>query len=157
GSLEAVVTAIRRRNLALSFGVLLVLAAGIGIIVVSSQRARMLARLQMDFVASVSHELRTPLAVISSSAENITDGVVAGRQQLSQYGTEIKNQAKHLIQLVEQILLFAATRNKHHQYNLRPLRVAEVIEAALKDTAGLIDSAGVTVEQEIAPNLPPVM
>lgn len=157
GSLESVVAGLRRRNLALSFGVLLVLAAGIGIIVISSQRARVLARLQMDFVAAVSHELRTPLAVISSAAENIADGLVVGKQQLSQYGTEIKNQAKHLMQLVEEILLFAATRDKRHHYNLRPLRVADVIEAALKDTAGLTESAGVTVEQEIAPNLPPVM
>lgn len=157
GSLEAVVAGLRRRNLALSFGVLLVLAAGIGIIVISSQRARVLARLQMDFVAAVSHELRTPLAVISSAAENIADGVVAGRQQLGEYGAEIKNQAKQLMQLVEQILLFAATRDKRHRYNLRPLRVADVIEAALKDTAGLVESAGVTVDQEIAPNLPPIL
>ena len=157
GSLEAVVAGMRHRNLALSFGVLVVLAGGIAIILISSQRARMLARLQMDFVAAVSHELRTPLAVISSAAENIADGVVAGKQQLTQYGTEIKNQAKHLIQLVEQILLFSATRNKAHHYNLRPVRVTDVIEAALKDTASMIEDARVTVEQEIAPNLPPIM
>ncbi|HKE30709.1 MAG TPA: HAMP domain-containing sensor histidine kinase [Candidatus Angelobacter sp.] len=157
GSLEAVVAGMRHRNLALSFGVLVVLAGGIAIILISSQRARMLARLQMDFVAAVSHELRTPLAVISSAAENIADGVVAGKQQLTQYGTEIKNQAKHLIQLVEQILLFSATRNKAHHYSLRPVRVTDVIEAALKDTAAMIEDAHVTVEQEIAPNLPPIM
>ena len=157
GSLEAVVAGMRHRNLALSFGVLVVLAGGIAIILISSQRARMLARLQMDFVAAVSHELRTPLAVISSAAENIADGVVAGKQQLTQYGTEIKNQARHLIQLVEQILLFSATRNKAHHYSLRPVRVTDVIEAALKDTASMIEDARVTVEQEIAPNLPPIM
>lgn len=157
GSLEAVVAGVRRRNLALSFGVLLVLSAGIAIILISSQRARVLAKLQMDFVAAVSHELRTPLAVISSAAENIADGVVAGKQQLSQYGTEIKSQAKQLMQLVEQILLFAATRDNRHHYNLRPLRITDVVEAALKDTAGLIDSAGVKVEQDIAPSLPPIV
>ncbi|HEY6253355.1 MAG TPA: HAMP domain-containing sensor histidine kinase [Candidatus Angelobacter sp.] len=157
GSLEAVVSGMRRRNLALSFGVLLVLAGGIAIILISSQRARVLAKLQMDFVAAVSHELRTPLAVISSAAENIIDGVVAGKQQLSQYGIEIKNQARHLIKLVEQILLFSATRNKGHHYSLRPLRVSDVIETALKDTAGLIEENRFTVEREVAPNLPPIM
>lgn len=154
GSLEAVVTRLRHRNLAISFGVLLVLAAGIAIIVVSSQRARILARLQMDFVAAVSHELRTPLAVISSAAENIADGVVSNKKQLTEYGTEIKNQAKQLMQLVEQILLFAATRDQRHRYNLQPLKVADVIDAALKDTAGLIQNAGFAVEQDVAPNLP---
>lgn len=157
GSLEAVVSGMRRRNLAFSFGVLLVLAAGIGIVLISTQRAQALAKLQMDFVAAVSHELRTPLAVISSAAENIIDGVVAGKQQLSQYGIEIKSQAKHLIQLVEQILQFSTTRNKGHHYGLRPLRVSDVIDTALKDTAGLIEESGVTVERQVAPNLPPVM
>lgn len=156
GPLDAVVVRIRHRDLALSFGVLLVLAAGIGIIVVSSQRARNLARLQMDFVAAVSHELRTPLAVISSAAENIADGVVAGKKQLTEYGTEIKNQARQLMHLVEQILLFAATRNSRHRYNLHILNVADVIDAALKDTSGLIGQAGFTLEQEVAPSLPPV-
>ena len=157
GSVEAVVAGMRRRNLALSFGVLLVLAAGITVVLISSQRARALAKLQMDFVAAVSHELRTPLAVISSAAENIADGVVAGKQQLSQYGTEIKNQARQLMQLVEEILLFSATRNKGHQYNLRPLRVTDLIDTALKDTAALIEENRVIVERDIAPNLPPVM
>lgn len=156
GSLEAVVARVRHRDLALSFGVLLVLAAGIAIIVVSSQRARTLARLQMDFVAAVSHELRTPLAVISSAAENIADGVVAGKKQLTEYGTEIKNQAKQLMHLVEQILLFAATRSNRQRYNLHTLNVADVIDAALKDTSSLIEQAGFTVEQEIAASLPPV-
>jgi signal transduction histidine kinase len=40
---------------------------------------------------------------------------------------------------------------------LRPLRVTDVIDAALKDTAGMIEAAGITVEQDIAPNLPPIM
>jgi signal transduction histidine kinase len=156
GSLEAVVAGMRHRNLTLSFGVLLVLAAGIAIIVVSSHRARVLAQLQMDFVAAVSHELRTPLAVISAAAENIADGVVSGQKQLTEYGTEIKNQARQLMQLVEQILLFAATRDNRHPYTLRPVNVKDVIDVALKNTAGVIEAAGVTVEQEIAPNLPPI-
>src|SRR5262249_9641573 len=69
GSLEAAVAALRRRQLAVSFGVLLVLAVTMGIIILASKRAHELARLRMDFVAGVSHELRTPLTVISSAAD----------------------------------------------------------------------------------------
>ena len=43
-------------------------------LVVSTRRARRLARSQMEFVAGISHELRTPLAVISSAADNLADG-----------------------------------------------------------------------------------
>src|ERR1019366_5028114 len=48
GSLEAVVAAARRRNLLLSFGVLSLLAVSMALIIVSTQRARRLARLQME-------------------------------------------------------------------------------------------------------------
>jgi signal transduction histidine kinase len=157
GSLEAAVASMRRRNLEISFAVLLVLAASMGMVIIATQRARVLARLQMDFVAAVSHELRTPLAVISSAADNIADGVVTGREQLSHYGVVIKDHAKQLIQLVEQILLFASTRGDRHYFALQPLQVPELVDAVLNDTAGLVRSAGFTVEKEIEPDLPPVM
>jgi len=156
GSLEDSVAAIRRRNLAMSFGVLLVLAATMGIVVITSQRARRLAKLQMDFVAAVSHELRTPLTVISSAAENIADGVVNNNQQMKRYGSVIKTQAHHLIQLVEQVLQFAATRQHRHQYHMQRLEVAQVVGSALEGTAGLIEAAGFTVDKEIRPDLPSI-
>ena len=157
GSLDSVVAGMRRRDLAVSFGILLVLAATMAMILIASQRARRLAKLQMEFVTGVSHELRTPLAVISSAADNIADGVVDSRQQLARYGTVIKKQARQLNNLVEQILLFAATRQNGVHYNLRSLQVKEVIDAALNDTSELLRGAGFTVEQTIEPDLPQVM
>lgn len=157
GSLEAVVTGMRRKNLVISFAVLLVLAASMGMIIITSQRARILARQQMDFVAAVSHELRTPVAVISSAAENIADGVVSNRQQLMQYGTMIKGQARQLIQLIEQILLFAATRDQQPRYDLRPMSIPDLVENALNNTGALLQGEGFTVEKQIEANLPLVM
>lgn len=157
GSLEAVVAGMRRKNLVISFAVLLILAASMGMIIITSQRARILARQQMDFVAAVSHELRTPVAVISSAAENIADGVVSNRQQLMQYGTMIKGQARQLIQLIEQILLFAATRDKQPRYDLRPMAISDLVENALNNTGALLQGEGFTVEKQIEPNLPLVM
>ena len=66
----------RRRNLWLSFGILAVLAASVGLVVLNARRSERLAAQQMDFVATVSHELRTPLAVIRSAAQNLSAGVV---------------------------------------------------------------------------------
>ncbi len=157
GSLDSVVAATRRRDLAVSFAILLVLGATMAMILIASQRARRFARLQMEFVTGVSHELRTPLAVINSAADNISDGVVDNRQQLMRYGTVIKKQARQLSNLVEQILLFAATRQNSVQYSLRPIPVQELIGAALNDTSELLRGAGFEVEQTIAPGLPWVM
>ena len=156
GSLDAVVAGIRSRNLALSFGVLLLLAASMALIIVAGQRAQRLARLQMDFVAAISHELRTPLAVICSAADNISDGLVEGREQLTKYGTVIKNQGQQLNQLVEQILLFATTRQSDNLYNFRTLQVSEILDAALHNTTGLVQAEQIVVEKQVEPNLPEV-
>jgi len=154
GPLGAFVADSRRRDLAISFGVLLLLVISIAILIITSTRAQRLAQLQMDFVTAVSHELRTPLTVISSAAENIAHGVVEGRPQLEQYGAVIGAQARKLFEMVEQILLFAAIREGHQRYSIRPLEVTEILEAALSSTAGLIQAANFRVDMNVEPNLP---
>ena len=157
GALGAFIADSRRRDLAISFGVLLLLVISMGILIFTSTRAQRLAKLQMDFVTAVSHELRTPLTVISSAAENIAHGVVEGKPQLEQYGAVIGSQARKLFEMVEQILLFAAIREGQQRYSLRPLEVPEILDAALSGTSGLIRTAGFHVEQQVEPNLPQIV
>jgi len=157
GALGAFVVEMRRRDLAIGFGVLLVLAINMAMLIITSHRAQNLAQLQMDFVTAVSHELRTPLTVIISGADNICNGVVGTGRQMARYGAVIGNQARQLFGLVERILLFAATRQGRLRYNLRPVAVHEVVDAALAGTAGLIEADRFTVECDIAEDLPPVI
>jgi signal transduction histidine kinase len=154
GSVEAAVTALRHRNLMAGFGVLGVLAVTMGLILMASQRARRLARLQMDFVAGISHELRTPLAVISSAAENIAHGVVDDKQHLVRYGNTIVKQSRQLTQLVEQVLLFAASQQR--RYGLSPVNISEVVDAALEGTNAIVAAGGFTIERQVDAALPPV-
>src|SRR5260370_11814475 len=156
GSLEAAVNSLRRRHLRLSFGVLVLLALTMALMVIGSRRVGRLAALQMSFVAGVSHELRTPLAVISSAAENIAHGVVADQTQLARYGASILKQARQLTHLVEQVLVFAASQQSAGNYRLRPVNVGEVIDAALESTSSIATAAGINVERRIEPGLPPV-
>jgi signal transduction histidine kinase len=136
-----------------SFGVLGVLAVTMGLILMASQRARRLARLQMDFVAGISHELRTPLAVISSAGENIAHGVVEDKQQLIRYGNSIVKQTRQLTHLVEQVLLFAASQKSGRHYGLGPVNISEVVDAALEGTSATVAAAGFTVERHVEPGL----
>jgi signal transduction histidine kinase len=156
GSLGEFVVGMRRRDLAISFGALFLLVISMAMVVIAGNRAQRLAKLQMDFVTTVSHELRTPLTVINSAADNIADGVVEGKQQLAQYGTLLRNQARQLSELVEQILLFAATRQGRQRYDLQPLQIPVVIETALASTREMIQAAHCTVERDIASILPTV-
>ena len=85
GSLDTAVATIRRRNLAISSGILLLLTFAVVMLTATSRRAEKLAQQQMEFVAGVSHELRTPVAVVRSAAENLSSGVVTG-DRVKRYG-----------------------------------------------------------------------
>ena len=157
GSIESQMAALRRRDLAVSLGVLLLLGAAMTMLIIATRRAQRLAQQQIDFVATVSHELRTPLAVICSAADNLSDGVVNSPQQLQRYGDTIKVQGRQLIALVEQILLFASTREGRQLYHLELLDVRRIVEAVLNNTEGLLEVSGIQLEHEIEPDLPQVV
>jgi signal transduction histidine kinase len=116
-----------------------------------------LAKLQMEFVASVSHELRTPLAVISSAADNIADGLVVDKEALRKYGAILQHQSRGMGQLVDGILLFASTEDRKNRYTLQPLKVMDVVNAAVSGTEQMVHTAGFVLECHIEPNLPPVV
>ncbi len=157
GSVEAAVFGLRRRNLAVSLGVLLLLAISIALIIVSAQRAQRLAELQMNFVAGVSHELRTPLAVICSAAENLADGVVEAQNQVKNYGALICSESRRLAEMVEQVLVFAAQQGGRQSRNQQLLQMADVIETALESVRAIIESSGAVIEKRLDAALPPVV
>ena len=156
------VAATARRTIFRLIGVLGITLTLASISVWAIQRSKMLgtiqlAMLQMEFVASVSHELRTPLAVISSAADNIADGLVGGKDQVKRYGLAIRNQCRQITELVNQILLFAATKDRKNRYILRPLQVSQIMDSVLDNTAELVEGACFVVEQRIDSGLPWVM
>lgn len=156
GSVDVAVAHARWRVLAVSFAILMLLGASMAMIVISTQRAQRLARLQMEFVAGISHELRTPLTVISSAAQNLSDGIVDGKTQVKLYGTLIRNESRRLAGMMEQILQFASGQKKR-SYKPTPIAPVDLVENAISLASTLIQEAGVTVERQFAPDLPNVM
>jgi len=157
GSLDAAVAQVRRRNLMVSFGILLLLAFNVGIIVQLTRRAQRLAARQMEFVAGVSHELRTPLAVIRSAADNLADGLIEDRVQVRQYGVAIRREGGRLSEMVEQVLEYAGLNSGRRCFELGVVSIADLAERALNTCQPLIEQAGVTVEHDLPPDLPPVL
>ena len=153
GSIGNFVNKTRNRNLAVSFGILSLLAISVGLIFVSANRARRFAKRQIEFVSSVSHEFRTPLAVIYSASENLTDGVVDSPENITKYGNLIKGEGKKLSAMVEQILEFAGANSGKQKYNLETIEVSQVVENALFECKRLIDEKQFTVEKNLAENL----
>ena len=157
GSLEAAVARARRRNLAISFGVLLLLTVSVGLLAATSRRAHRLAQQQMEFVAGVSHELRTPVAVIRSAAENLSHGVVDGGDRVKRYGQLLETEARRLGEMVERVLQYAGIESGMATGARVPLAPAEIIEGAIESSVTLLGPEDVTIEREFATNLPTVI
>jgi signal transduction histidine kinase len=158
GSLEQIVARSRGRSLAVSFGVLLLLGAGMTVIVLGARRARRLADLQMRFVAGVSHDLRTPLAIICAAADNLAEGVIDdSNPRVKEYGTLIRTEGRKLKVMVEQTLNYAGLQAGSRKIDLQPVNVLELASEVLADEEPTIKSLGVTVEVDIPSQLPAVL
>jgi signal transduction histidine kinase len=152
GSLDAAVTAARRRNLLLSMGILNVLALSIVLLVVAVRRASRLAGQQIEFVAAVSHELRTPLAVIRSAGENLADGVVADPAHVRRYGELVRDEGRRLTGMVEQVLAFAGMRGGE-ALRRSPESLLNVIDRAIASASDDLKPAAVRLDVEGSPEL----
>jgi two-component system sensor histidine kinase SenX3 len=157
GSLDEAVAQARRRNLTTSFGILGVLIAGVGLIVINARKSEKLAAQQMEFVATVSHELRTPLAVIRSAAQNLSAGVVDEPGQAKRYGELIENEGRRLTDMVEEVLEFAGLSGNRRALALRPVDLAWLAQDVIEAHASTLTPLGFTTEVTAAPDLPVVM
>ncbi len=157
GSLEAAVNGARTRNLALSFGVLLLLTCTIGLLTVTSRRSQQIARQQMEFVAGVSHELRTPVAVIKAAAENLSQGVVGNADRVKRYGKMIETEARRLGEMVERVLQYAGIESGLGYGARSPLAPAELVDSAIDSALPLLGPETVNIQREIPDSLPNVI
>jgi len=157
GSLDAAVARARRQNLAISFGVLLLLTLSIALLAATSRRAHRLARQQMEFVAGVSHELRTPVAVIRSAAENLSHGVVDSGDRVKRYGQLLETEARRLGEMVERVLQYAGIESGLATGARVPLAPTEIIEGAIESSLTLLEPEHVAIERDFIPNPPTIV
>jgi signal transduction histidine kinase len=108
----------------------------------------------MDTFASMLHELQTPIAAIICVAENIRDGLLEDKEQLREEGSIIVANATRLMNLWDQLLLYASTGRSVPGRSMRVLTAAEVIDSALDSISILLLRNGFTLEREIEMGLP---
>jgi len=156
GSLEAAVDRAHRRNLAISFGILLLLGSSFLLMLFSTRKTRALARQQLEFVAGVTHELLTPLAAMRSAGQNLADGVVTESGQVKRYGRLIEDEGRRLTTMVGQVLEFAGMQAGHRAYSLRRVSLHDVLAQALEEYRSVLDEDGITVESNLEETIPDV-
>jgi signal transduction histidine kinase len=157
GSLEALVARARWRNLAVTAGILMLMAASAAALMRYTRRAQKLAGLQMDFVAGVSHELRTPLTVIHTAAYNLRSNLRHNPAQVERYGALIQRESGRLKDLVEQVLQFAGAKAGRVIHAPEPLSIEDVIEETMESSKAVIEASHCVVERTVDPGLPLIL
>jgi len=115
----------------------LVTAVLVGLTVYTAWRAHQLARLRADFLTSVSHELRTPLAQIQLFGESLALGRMHSRQDVRGAGQVIVGEARRLLQLVENVLLFNRRRRSGPIPRLEPQPLVPLVRETVERFAPL--------------------
>lgn len=156
GSLEEVVNQNRARNLGLSLGIIVLLAGSVAILILSASRAQRQASQQIEFVAGVSHELRTPLAVVRSIGDNLAEGAVDNPSRIREYGRYVQSESDRLSSLVDNALAYAGIHSGKSRFELTPSQPDRILNSALQACSGMIRQAGITLEKDIAQNLPTI-
>lgn len=157
GALEATLGAVRIRNLAISIGVLVLLAVSVGLLVASMHGMQRAAREQLELVARMSHELRTPLATITCAGENLADDVVSTPAEARHYGELIKREGRRLTKTIGDILLSCRLQARPDTaLNPQPTDVAAIIDSALAESRA-VSPEGQRIDASIDANLPALM
>jgi PAS domain S-box-containing protein len=118
-------------------------------------RLQELDHLKNEFIQNVSHELRSPLALIRGYAELLDSGDLGELESEQQGPVEIiARRTRMLADLVEDITLILAAEAR--PMLREPVALDELTHTAVEDFRLPADQAGLTVNEDIAPGLPPV-
>lgn len=133
GSLERASALLKRRNLAIGFGLMALLTAAGAFTFASWHRGRRLAEDRAAILAGISHEARTPLAVIRSAADNLAVGVIVAPDDVADYGRIIEREAGRLTSVVDGALDFARTADSGSRIR-ETIDLRGVVEGCVKES-----------------------
>jgi len=110
--------------------------------------------MRRQLIGDVSHELRTPLTAIKGSMEGLMDGVLPATQETYQ---QIHTEADRLNRLVDDLQELSRVESQAYQLDLRPLEVSTLVQTVTKRLAPQAESKRVSLDLDLAPNLPRVL
>jgi signal transduction histidine kinase len=154
GSWSGVFMRFRKRNEFVSIVVLATLLAALAVLIVSTERARKLARMQTVVAAGISHELRTPLASLRVAADDLQKGLVQNKEEARQYGEVIETQSRRLEHMVDQALAFARSTQPETPPRICAVSIPETFNAVFSAVAPHAAEANIELERRIAPGVP---
>lgn len=110
-----------------------------------------LDHLKSEFIGIAAHELRAPLTIVLTYAALLEDEVTGEtREHLDQ----VTDAALQLKSIIDEMISLREIDTGQAEVALRPISIAQVVEAALANLAPLASSKRQRVAVEIAPDLP---
>ncbi|HEX2167467.1 MAG TPA: GAF domain-containing sensor histidine kinase [Longimicrobiales bacterium] len=108
-------------------------------------------RVKADFLAVMSHELRTPLNAIMGYTDLLDAGVTGDLNDRQHHQLDrIRTSARHLLQLIEEILSFARMEAGAEEVQLETVRASEILRDAAAEIEALAESKGLSLNIETA-------
>src|SRR5205823_4989390 len=109
-------------------------------------------RLKSEFLANMSHELRTPLNGIIGFAELMHDGKVGPvSAEHKEYLGDILTSARHLLQLINDVLDLSKVESGKMEFRLEPVEVAKLVGEVRDILRTLAAQKRIDVNTEIDP------
>jgi two-component system phosphate regulon sensor histidine kinase PhoR len=133
-----------------------VILAGLTFLGLTIRRERRLNELKSEFISNVSHELKTPLSIISMFGEMLAEGRTKSPEQAHEYAEIIWRESVRLGRLIDNVLDFAKIERGAGGYEFAEADVGEVIDRAIELSARRVAAADMTLEADIAPDLPAI-
>lgn len=134
-----------------------VCVAGLIVVLLAVRRERRVSQLKSEFISNVSHELKTPLSIISMFGELLSMGRVKSPEQGKEYAEIIRRESVRLSRLIDTVLDFSKIERGVDVYEFADDQdLREVVVRALDISRHRLERAGMTLETELAEDLPPL-
>ncbi|MGI9404496.1 MAG: sensor histidine kinase [Hyphomicrobium sp.] len=120
------------------------------------RRAEAANRAKSRFLATMSHELRTPLNAILGFSEVMNSEVMGpmGNRAYKEYAGNIFESGRHLLHLINEILDLSRIESGRYELHEEPLRLAEIVHECHRLMILRVESKGLEVVEDFAPDLP---
>ena len=119
-----------------------------------AEKLNQIETMRRRLIGDVSHELRTPLTAIKGSMEGLIDGVLPATNETYQ---QIHTEADRLNRLVDDLQELSRVEARAYQLDIRPVDVSTLARTVTKRLAPHSESKRISLDLELAPDLPRVL